>query len=170
MPNRFIGSTGLLRYGRCQNNIWVTQGDPNHPVPGDVRIIIQAVNPAAGIIYCEVWNLHVNGWIVLPILPFLRVIDATFGAGVILIPNAIPHHNITNQLLGVPIIMGYRFLWQDVIYLDVNIPGVPLWYIRHARRRNRDIYLRPRPGNPQWMAVDRLELGTQINEFRRAWI
>ena len=73
-----------------------------------------------------------NAWVVLLMLPFLHIIDVTFGPAVIQIPDVIPHHQITNQVLGAPIITGYQFHWQDVLYLDVDIPGVPLWYTRHA--------------------------------------
>ncbi len=65
-------------------------------------------------------------------LDFLQAVDMTFGPGVVMDPFPIPNNLITNHLLGAPIIMGYQFLWQNVTHLDVNIPGVPLWYIQHA--------------------------------------
>ncbi len=170
MLSQFIGSTSLLWHSQCQNDIWVTQGDLNHPVLGDTRIIIQGINLGVSIIYCEVWSPLVNAWMVMPMPGFLRAINMTFGPGVVLNPFPIPHNLITNHLLGAPVITGYLFQWDSMTHLDVDIPGVPLWYIPHACCQNQDIYLCPRPRNPQWRAVDRLEWGMQVNVFRRAWL
>ena len=70
-----------------------------------------------------------------------------------------------NQFRGAAIITGYQFPWNITFYLDVNIAGVQLFYIRHASRQGQEIYLNPLPGAPQLMGVNRLKWGVQINQF-----
>ena len=169
MPFQFIGSTGVLRPGQCQNDIWITQGDPNFPVLGDARFILQATNPTTGIIYRELWNPVANAWQVWPMLPPLRAINASLNPNIPLLPVVIANNQITNQFRGAAIITGYQFPWNITFYLDVNIAGVQLFYIRHASRQGQEIYLNPLPGAPQLMGVNRLKWGVQINQFRAAW-
>jgi len=109
MPYQFIGSTGVLRPGQCQNDIWITQGDPNLPVFGDARLIVQAVNPTAGVMYYELWNPLANAWQVWPMPLFLQVINATVNPNVPLVPVVIPINQLTNQFVGAPLITGYNF-------------------------------------------------------------
>jgi hypothetical protein len=57
-----LGSTGVLKQGQCQNDIWVTRGEPGAEVQGDTRIIVQSVNPMTGVVYMERWSNH--EWVV----------------------------------------------------------------------------------------------------------
>lgn len=104
MPFQFIGSTGVLRPGQCQNDIWITQGDPNFPVLGDARVILQATNPTTGIIYRELWNPVANAWQVWPMLPPLRAINASLNPNIPLLPVVIANNQITNQFRGAAIV------------------------------------------------------------------
>jgi len=139
------------------------------PVFGDARLIVQAVNPTAGVMYYELWNPLANAWQVWPMPLFLQVINATVNRNVPLVPVVIPINQLTNQFVGAPLITGYNFPWNNVFYLDVNIMGAQLFYIPHAKRQVHTLYLDPLPGVPQWMGVDRLKWGVQINQFRAVW-
>jgi hypothetical protein len=88
--------------------------------------------------------------------PLLRAINANINPNIPLHPAVIPNNQITNQFRGAAIITGYQFPWNSIFYLDVNIAGVQLFYIRHASRQGQ-VYLNPLPGAPQPMGVDRLK-------------
>ena len=48
------------------------------PVFGDVWLIVHAtVNLGAGIMYCEEWSVGANAWEVVPMVPWLRMVDVT---------------------------------------------------------------------------------------------
>ena len=165
----FIGSTGLLKNYQCQNDIWITAGNPNLPVAGDARLVVQSVNLSVGIVYYEVWVPNDNEWGVL-----------TMPAGIIAQsahtpnPNAdliqrviIPNDRIVNLRRFHAIIWGYNFAWNTSFFLS-NL-GAPIFYIQHAPRRPEDQYLVPRPGVQQVRAVLKLKWGLQVNQYRGAW-
>src|ERR1700742_1846682 len=155
MPSGLIGSTGVLKPLQCQSDIWVTLGDPCHPVPGDTRLIAQGVNPMAGIIYAEGW--HHGEWLVQH-FPQTMVTSETPNGPPIALQN-IPIHFLTNQnLLGNEVI-GQVLTWADNLYLR-TINGEPFYYIKHKSRNQDEIYLQPLQDSiPQAITV--LEWRTQ---------
>ena len=60
--HHFIGSTGLLKDYQCQNDIWITAVNPNLPVAGDARLVVQGVNISLGVVYYEGWDPLNNDW------------------------------------------------------------------------------------------------------------
>ena len=166
---KFIGSTGLLKVDQCQNDIWITAGNPNLPVAGDARLVVQGVNVLLGIVYYESWDPVYNGWEV-----------CTMPAGVIaqnantqnpyadLIPlTIIPNDIIANPRRLHPIIFGYNFAWNTSFFLS-NF-GAMIYYIPHAQRGPQDQYLLPRPGVQQANASYKLKWGLQVSQYRGAW-
>jgi hypothetical protein len=106
--------------------------------------------------------------------PWLRAVDMTVDPNVPLVPAMIPINHLTNLNIAAPEpgITGYNFTWNHTynLHLDINILGAQLFYIPHARRQAHSLHLNPRPGFPEWLALDRLQWGVQVNQFRGAWV
>jgi hypothetical protein len=170
--HRFIGSTGLLQPNQCQNDIWLTQGNPNHPVLGDRRIILQAINPTLGVMYYEMWEPQVNDWEVWSMPGWIVAQDDHNPNPTVnvIVRNVIPNNAIANPRRGNgnQVILGYNFNWDTIFYL--RSLGPPLIYIQHMNRRPQDQYLIPKPDMPQWIFLQKLKWGVQMNQFRAAWI
>ena len=166
---RFIGSTGLLKPYQCQNDIWFTDGNPNLPVAGDARLVVQGINLYIGAVYYEIWDPIVNDWEVWTMPPgIIAQREHTPNPNAHLIGRVIiPNHGIANQRRFHPIIWGYRLPWNTSFFLR-NI-GAPIFYIPHAPRRPQDRYLLPLPGVQQGNSVLKLKWGSQVNEYRGAW-
>ena len=39
----------------CQNDVWLCPGNPNAPALGDIRMIVQKMNPFLSFAHAEVW-------------------------------------------------------------------------------------------------------------------
>ena len=102
MTFRFIGSTGILIGNQCQNDIWLTQGNPAAPVANDTRVIIQvnSLIAGSGFLYLETFNAAFNNWEVIPMLQHLLVIDVTANPNVPLVGVGIPPALFANPLVA----------------------------------------------------------------------
>lgn len=171
---RYIGSTGLLKPNQCQNDLWLTQGDPRHPAAGDARIIIQAVNQMTGVVYFETWTPNINSWRVWTMPAWIIALNGNnpgpnLNANLIH-PVVIPNNSIVNPHRGNQVIQGFYFNWNSVFILKLN-PEASIYHIKHAPRRPQDQYQIPLPGPGVQAAVafDKVHWGVQVNEFRSGW-
>jgi hypothetical protein len=174
--HRIFGSTGLLKLNQCQNDLWLTQGDPRHPVAGDARIVIQAVNLMAGLVYYEVWTPEINSWRVWSMPGWIIAQNAHHPPG----PNQhaniihqiiLPNNRIANPHRASPLIQGYYITWNSVFILRLTIHAASIYHIKHAPRRPQDQYLLPHPGPgvPASVAFDKVHWGVQMNEYRSGY-
>ena len=167
----FIGSTGLLKVYQCQNDIWITAGNPNLPVAGDARLVVQGVNMSLGVVYYEGWDPLNNNWEVWTMpAGIIAQSENTQNPNADLIPRIIiPNDRILNPRRFHPIIWGYNLPWNTSFFLSNFQVGASIYYIPHAQRRPQDQYLVPRPGVQQVNTVLKLKWGSQVSQYRAAW-
>ena len=159
----FLGSTGFLQRHQCQNDIWLTDGDPRDPAEGDAHLIFQAINPGVGLIYVELWVN--NGWVAWPLLPGMR---ATFGEepAVELAPVQIPHILIVNPQRAQNV-NGFLIIWHICLVMKLHRNNNErFYYIPHAPRQGLQTYQTAEQGAPLTQAYRRIKWRKQISHSR----
>ncbi|KAJ7726722.1 hypothetical protein B0H14DRAFT_3169530 [Mycena olivaceomarginata] len=167
----FIGSTGFLTPGQCQNDVSIGPGQPHAPVAGDRRLIIQQDNLQLGIAYVEEWMLMGGNWdwTVRFMPPAIVLVDRSVNANVPVVVANLAAARITNpRVLGnAPSVTGYRFIWGH----DLELTGGAFRYVRHERRTAGQLYQVPFNPSGPGVATLRIRWGRQVNQWRkRKWI
>jgi len=169
-----IGTTSFLQPLVCQNDIWLTAGNPNEPTEHDVRIITQTVNALTAFIYIEIWLPHERSWAVVPMNPEIRA-EMEFPPGP---PIAMPQQQLPLELLTNPrridnnhAITGFWMTWGITLRL-YRLNNQPVFYIPHAPRRPGHLYLPPPEERDEEPIIRRqarwLRWALQISHYRRA--
>ncbi|KAJ7478773.1 hypothetical protein B0H11DRAFT_2233907 [Mycena galericulata] len=163
----FLGSTGILVAGRCQNDVYLTPGGtPLNPNIGDIRLIIQATNMGQmAIVYAEMWTLDGQpGWEAMNMPAHLVVQDVTAN-----IPQVarqpLPRHWLTNQAIlnNVPWVLGYTLIWSHTVILS----GAGIHYIPHSPRGINDVYMPAKNPNPNPIPCGGIRWARQRSEYRQ---
>lgn len=126
---------------------------------------MQAINVYIGVIYCEAWLPSANAWVVIPMLPNIRMIDTDMDGVTPMEPQMLNTDHLTNQSLLAPFVTGYAFVRSHTIHLDTD-NGKQLFYIRHQDRQGDNMYLDPAPGDPQRRAMNQVQLWEQASIYR----
>ncbi|KAF9259912.1 hypothetical protein L218DRAFT_963164 [Marasmius fiardii PR-910] len=184
--SKFLGSTGLRFHGQVQNDLFLVDFDPQEPAEGDLRVVIQVVDHALGV-------LMIEHCVVLP--PGEH--DPNPGPGFrwypsLVIPPNIHLHRIfqnPNQnppppppvpkvlVEGILLTNGYRdpniyyeaFLFPWLWTVELSYPPSTIHYFKHSERRPRlhDIYQPPPNPWPVSEEYRTIRWGCQINQYRQ---
>ncbi|KAF9023350.1 hypothetical protein BDZ89DRAFT_1162799 [Hymenopellis radicata] len=158
----FLGSTGAIHLDQCQNDIWLNAGIPHTPVAGDIRLVVQILNPPNGVLYAERFHA-VAGWVVTIMPAPLVLVDHATNIPVprIIIPIAA----LANPFVppGLPAATtGFQFDWNR----DVSLSGMPIFYIAHRSRRAGQQYLQARNPSPPARLYHVITWRTQTSHWR----